>query len=70
MLPVDKAILWAALSELKELHSEHLADGQLNSADALKPLLFDRALRFDRDEYSSRSDKGTSGNPGGDEPRA
>jgi hypothetical protein len=55
MLPVDRAILWAALKELKELHSEHLADGQLNSADALKPDLFDRALRFERNEYSKPS---------------
>ena len=59
MLPVDRQILMAALKELKELHSEHLQDGQLNSADSLKPLLFDRALRFDRDEYSTRPDTGT-----------
>jgi hypothetical protein len=52
MLPVDRAILWASLLELKELHSELLSDGQLNSADGLKSLLFDRALRVDRCEYA------------------
>lgn len=52
MLPADRAILWASLLELKELHSELLADAQLNSADGLKPLLFDRALRVDRCEYA------------------
>jgi hypothetical protein len=62
MQPLDKRILWASLVELKELHSDYLADGQLNSADALKPLLFDRALRFDRDEYSTRPDSGTKPN--------
>jgi len=67
MQQADKRILWAALSELKELHSEFLQDGQLNSADALKPLLFDRALRFDRDEYSKPSNPGTAINPSGDE---
>lgn len=67
MQQADKRILWAALRELKELHSDYLADGQLNSADALKPLLFDRALRFDRDEYSKPSDSGTAINPSGDE---
>lgn len=63
MLPVDKAILWAALSELKELHSEFLTDGQLNSADQLKPLLFDRALRFNRDEYFKQPSAGTKPDP-------
>ena len=67
MLPVDKLILLAALRELKELHSEHLQDGQLNSADSLKPLLFDRALRFDRDEYSKPSNPGTASDSSGDE---
>lgn len=62
MQQADKRILWASLVELKELHSDYLADGQLNSADALKPLLFDRALRFDRDEYSTRPDSGTKPN--------
>lgn len=62
MQQADKRILWASLVELKELHSDYLADGQLNSADALKPLLFDRALRFDRDEYSPRPDSGTKPN--------
>lgn len=67
MQQADKRILWAALLELKELHSDFLADGQLNSADALKPLLFDRALRFDRDELAKPSDSGTTSNPSGDE---
>lgn len=67
MQQADKRILWASLVELKELHSDYLADGQLNSADALKPLLFDRALRFDRDELAKPSDSGTTSNPSGDE---
>lgn len=64
MQQADKRILWAALKELKELHSEYLEDGQINSADALKPLLFDRALRFDRDEYASKHYPESPGNLG------
>lgn len=59
MQQADKRILWASLKELKELHSEFLLDGQLNSADLLKSLLFDRALRFDRDEYFKQPSPGT-----------
>lgn len=51
MILQDRRILLASLVEVKELWHEHIQKGQLNSAEELKPIIYDRALRVENGNY-------------------
>lgn len=51
MTLADRRILLASLVEVKELWHELLQNGNLNSAEELKPIIYDRAFRVENGNY-------------------